>query len=80
VHSDPHSYAMLYNSRTKPCGELPEFDLLCILTEAFYLSLLTVSDDKRAMFVEENIAFYMYTILMIWIYFRFLNRPRGLRL
>jgi hypothetical protein len=37
---------------------------LCILTEAFYLSLPTVSDDKRAMFVEENIAFYRYTILI----------------
>jgi hypothetical protein len=64
VHSDPHSYAMLYNRLTKVCGELPKFDLLCILTEAFYLSLPTVSDDKRAMFVEENIAFYRYTILI----------------
>ncbi|MGI8834180.1 MAG: hypothetical protein ACR2IS_16280 [Nitrososphaeraceae archaeon] len=55
VLSHPHSYAMLYNSLTKPCGELPKFGLLCNLKGTFYHFLQEVGDDKHAIFVEENV-------------------------
>ena len=54
---------MLYNSLTKPCGELPKFDLLYILTVAFYLFLPAVSDDKHTRMVEEIADFGFYTVL-----------------
>ena len=40
------------------------FDLLYILTEAFYLFLPAVSDDKHARMVEEIADFGIYTVLV----------------
>jgi hypothetical protein len=54
---------MLYNNLTMPCGELPRFGLLYILTEAFYFFPPAVSDDKHARMVEEIADFGIYTVL-----------------
>jgi hypothetical protein len=54
--SRPHPCSGQYNIRAMPYAELPRSDLPNTLTEAFYLFLLSVSDDKHVTSLE-NIVF-----------------------